>query len=130
MPPFSPSSRQLPISPSSDRLSSSGASPLSLAQIEARFKGRIWRGDALGSAADPVVSSGFDELDEALPGRGWPTRNLTELLLPAEGLGEISLLAPSLGQIACNERNILLIGPPYIPHMYAWENWVSIAGAL
>src|SRR4051794_18367800 len=116
------SSLQLPVSPSSAKLSSSAALPLSLAQVEARFKGRIWRGDALGSAADPVVSSGFHELDEALPGRGWPTRNLTELLLAAEGLGEISLLGPSLGQIACNERNILLVGTPYVPYMYAWEN--------
>ena len=39
--------------------------------------------------AEPVLSSGFDELDRELPGGGWPTRNLTELLLPAEGLGEI-----------------------------------------
>jgi protein ImuA len=98
------------------------ASPLSLLQIEARFKGRIWRGDALGSAADPVVSSGFDELDKELPGGGWPTRNLTELLLTAEGVGEISLLGPSLGQIAGSGKNILLVGPPYIPYMHAWEN--------
>ena len=95
-------------------------SPLSL--IEARFKGRIWRGDALGCLADPVISSGFNELDAALPGGGWPTRNLTELLLSAEGLGEISLLGPSLGQIARDERYILLVGPPYIPYMHAWEN--------
>src|SRR5574340_1564870 len=94
----------------------------SLLQIEARFKGRIWRGDALGYAADPVVPSGFDDLDKGLPGGGWPTRNLTELLLTAEGLGEISLLGPSLGQITGNGRNILLVGPPCIPYMHAWEN--------
>lgn len=97
-------------------------SPPSLLQIEARFKGRIWRGDALGSAADPVIPSGFDELDKELPGGGWPTRNLTELLLTAEGLGEISLLGPPLEQITGNGRNILLVGPPYIPYMHAWEN--------
>lgn len=97
-------------------------SPPSLLQIEARFKGRIWRGDTLGSAADSVIPSGFDELDKELPGGGWPTRNLTELLLTAEGLGEISLLGPSLEQITGNGRNILLVGPPYIPYMHAWEN--------
>jgi protein ImuA len=119
---------QLPVSPppllsgTSVKSVSSGSLPLSLLEIEARYKGRIWRGDALGSAADPVVSSGFDELDKELPGGGWPTRNLIELLLTAEGLGEISLLAPSLGQITGNRRNILLVGSPYIPYMHAWEN--------
>jgi protein ImuA len=127
------SSPQLPVSPppllsdASAKSVSSGSLPLSplplsLAQIESRFKGRIWRGDVLGSSPDPVVSSGFHELDKALPGGGWPTRNLIELLLSSEGLGEISLLGPSLGQMACNGRNILLIGPPYIPYMPAWEN--------
>ena len=96
--------------------------PLSLLQIEARFKGRIWRGDTLGSSAEPVLSSGFDELDRELPGGGWPTRNLTELLLPAEGLGEIGLLSAPLAQTTGNERNILLVSPPYLPYMPAWEN--------
>ena len=95
--------------------------PPSLLQIEARFKGRIWRGDALGSSAEPVLSSGFDELDRELPGGGWPTRNLTELLLPAAGLGEISLLGPSLAETTHNGRNILLVAPPYLPYMHAWE---------
>lgn len=95
---------------------------LSLLQIEARFKGRIWRGDALGASADPVVSSGFDELDKALPGGGWPTRNLTELLLPADGLGEIRLLSHALEQTTRSGRCILLVAPPYIPYMHAWEN--------
>jgi protein ImuA len=101
---------------------SSPLAPLSLLQIEARFRGRIWRGDALGSSAEPVLSSGFDELDSELPGGGWPTRNLIELLLPAEGLGEISLLSPPLAKTSHNGRNILLVGPPYLPYMHAWEN--------
>ncbi|MDN5751898.1 MAG: translesion DNA synthesis-associated protein ImuA [Nitrosospira sp.] len=101
------------------------SSPLaapSLLQIEAQFKSRIWRGDAFGSSPDEVVSSGFDKLDKALPGGGWPTRSLTELLLPAEGLGEIRLLSESLRQIIRRGGNILLVSPPYIPYMHAWEN--------
>jgi protein ImuA len=96
--------------------------PLSLLQIEARFRGRIWRGDALGFSNEPVLSSGFAELDRELPGGGWPTRNLTELLLPVEGLGEISLLSPPLAETTHNGRNILLVGPPFLPYMHAWEN--------
>ncbi len=98
------------------------APPLSLLQIEARFKGRIWRGDTLGFSAEPVLSSGFDELDRELPGGGWPTRNLTELLLPTEGVGEIGLLSAPLAQTTGSERNILLVSPPYLPYMPAWEN--------
>ena len=101
---------------------SSPLAPLSLLQIEAQFRDRIWRGDALGSSPDQVVSSGFNELDKALPGRGWSPQSLTELLLPAEGLGEIRLLSPSLEQITRNGRNILLVSPPRIPYMHAWEN--------
>ena len=96
--------------------------PLSLSQIEARFKSRIWRGNALGASDDPAISSGFQGLDKELPGGGWPTRNLTELLLPAEGLGEIRLLSPTLEEITRSERNILLVAPPYIPYMHAWEH--------
>ena len=103
-------------------VSSSLASPLSLLQIETQFRNRIWRGDALGSSPEQVVSSGFNELDKALPGGGWPTHSLTELLLPAEGLGEIRLLSPSLKHITQSGRNILLINPPHIPYMNAWEN--------
>ncbi|MCC2681755.1 MAG: hypothetical protein K0S36_1319 [Nitrosospira multiformis] len=98
------------------------SAPLSLSQIEARFRNRIWRGDALGASDDPVISSGFQELDKELPGGGWPTRNLTELLLPAEGLGEIRLLSYALEEITRSERNILLIAPPYIPYMHAWAH--------
>lgn len=103
-------------------LASPTSAPLSLLQIEARFKNRIWRGDAWGSSAETVVSSGFDELDKELPGGGWPAQSLTEILLPAEGLGEIRLLSQSLEQITRKGRNILLVGPPYIPYMHAWEN--------
>lgn len=96
--------------------------PLSLLQIETRFRDRIWRGDPSGSAPDQVISSGFNELDKALPGGGWSPHSLTELLLPAEGLGEIRLLSPSLEQITRNGRHILLVSPPHIPYMHAWEN--------
>jgi protein ImuA len=95
---------------------------LSLPQIEARFRNRIWRGDSAGSSPDQVVSSGIDELDKALPGGGWPAGNLTELLLPTEGLGEIGLLSRMLEQVTRAGRHILLVSPPHAPYMPAWEN--------
>ncbi len=101
---------------------SSPLAPLSLLQIETQFRDRIWRGDVSGSAPDQVIPTGFNELDKALPGGGWSPHSLTELLLPAEGLGEIRLLSPSLEQITRNGRHILLVSPPHIPYMHAWEN--------
>ena len=52
-----------------------------------------------GRHADHALPSGFDALDAHLPGGGWPRRALTELLLPQPGVGEIRLLADSLGRI-------------------------------
>lgn len=95
---------------------------LSLPQIEARFGNRIWRGDSAGSSPGQVVSSGIDELDKALPGGGWPVGNLTELLLPTEGLGEMGLLNRMLEQVTQAGRHILLVSPPHTPYMPAWEN--------
>src|SRR5687768_7637760 len=101
---------------------SASSTPPSLPHIEARFRDKIWRGDALGFSADPVVPSGFSELDRELPGGGWPVRNLTELLLPAGGVGEIRLLSQALGQITRSGKNILLVAPPHVPYMHAWES--------
>lgn len=95
---------------------------LSLPQIETRFRNRIWRGNAIGVSPDQVVPSGFQELDKALPGGGWPVGNLTELLLPTEGLGEIGLLSRMLEQVTQAGRHILLVSPPHTPYMPAWEN--------
>jgi protein ImuA len=95
---------------------------LSLPQIETRFRNRIWRGNATGISPGQVVSSGIDELDKALPGGGWPAGNLTELLLPIEGLGEIGLLSRMLEQATQAGRHVLLVSPPYTPYMPAWKN--------
>ena len=53
----------------------------------------IWRGRS--AARTEAVSTGFDTLDECLPGRGWPRSGLTEILVPRFGVGELSLLLPA-----------------------------------
>ncbi len=62
----------------------------------------IWRADErpADEIVGPVLTSGFAELDRELPGGGWPQGQLTELLLDAAGIGELSLLAPALAQLA------------------------------
>ena len=40
-------------------------------------------------------STGHAALDAVLPQGGWPRRALSELLLPADGVGELELLLPA-----------------------------------
>ena len=72
----------------------------------------LWLGHQLGRHADAAVPSGFIPLDAQLPGRGWPRRALTELLLPHPGVGEIRLLVPALVAAQQAERLVMLFDPP------------------
>lgn len=74
----------------------------------------LWRarGGAGGPAGAGTLPSGFAMLDAELPGGGWPVRALTELLLPAPGIGEIRLLAPLLATLAQAGRSVMLFDPP------------------
>lgn len=77
----------------------------------------IWRGreKALQTGLDHV-STGFAELDLALPGNGWPLGALTEVLHDQPGIGELRLLMPALARLSRQGRWIALIAPPYIPY--------------
>jgi protein ImuA len=72
----------------------------------------LWLGHQLGRQADSAAPTGFAELDAQLPGRGWPRRALTELLLPHPGVGEIRLLAASLVAVQQAGRLVMLFDPP------------------
>jgi hypothetical protein len=64
----------------------------------------------------PVIeASGWTELDEVLPGGGWQTGTVVELMPAATGIGELRLLLPALARITGAGRHITLIAPPYIP---------------
>lgn len=62
-----------------------------------------------------VEPSASPELDAALPGGGWQSGTLVELMPAETGIGELRLLMPALAQITRAERYIALISPPYIP---------------
>ena len=47
---------------------------------------------------------------------------LTELLLPADGVGELRLLWPTLARLSQADGMIALIAPPYLPYAPAWAN--------
>ena len=71
----------------------------------------LWRADEVDNAGGPVLASGFAELDRELPGGGWPLGQLIELLADDAGIGELSLLAPALAQLAQARRCTVWVLP-------------------
>jgi hypothetical protein len=82
-------------------------------------RGRLWRGqgNVLPRSALPT---GFTALDAVLPGGGWPAAALSEILLPADGVGELQLLWPLLARLSAQGGRIVLVAPPYVPFAPAW----------
>jgi hypothetical protein len=85
---------------------------------------RVWKlKDASAAPARPVWSTGKSSLDARLPGGGWPTASLIEVLLDDTGLGEVQLFLPAL--VACQRSAqdgtghapwLVWIGPPHEPY--------------
>src|SRR5580692_9727651 len=82
---------------------------------------RVWKlKDASAAPARPVWSTGKSSLDARLPGGGWPTASLIEVLLDDTGLGEVQLFLPAL--VACQRNTtgdapwIVWIAPPHEPY--------------
>ena len=75
----------------------------------------------MGSYQGAVTASGHAALDRELPNGGWPHSALIELLLHQSGCGEMRLLQPALLQIA-RQRRIVLLQPPHLPQLAAWED--------
>jgi len=70
-----------------------------------------WRGDPR-----PVQPTGFAALDAQLPGGGWPTGAIAELMPELAGIGELRLVAPALVAFAHAGRYIAWIAPPLLPY--------------
>lgn len=81
---------------------------------------RVWRGQPT-AAATAGHSTGFAELDAALPSGGWPEAALSEILMQAEGSGELQLLWPTFKRLAAAGERVVLVGPPHIPFAPAWR---------
>jgi protein ImuA len=76
----------------------------------------IWRGDRLAEAGADVLPTGFPELDEQLPGGGWPCGALTEILIGREGIGELRLLLPALVRASEQSGWVTWVAPPHLPY--------------
>ena len=97
------------------------AMPQQVVGLDALLAGRrVWRGRpaTLPPSAQPT---GHALLDAALPTGGWPDAALTELLLPADGVGELRLLLPTLARLTQASRDIVLVAPPYLPYPDGWR---------
>ncbi|MGH8145558.1 MAG: translesion DNA synthesis-associated protein ImuA [Rhodanobacteraceae bacterium] len=81
---------------------------------------RVWRGQParLPPSTQPT---GWSDLDSALPTRGWPEASLTEILLPADGIGELQLVLPTLARLTRNGEHVVVVSPPYLPYAPAWQ---------
>lgn len=76
----------------------------------------VWRGNDLGHSDARTVPSGFAPLDAQLPGGGWPTHSLSELLLPQAAVCEWRLLGPALPALLKElGSRIYLVAPPKEP---------------
>jgi hypothetical protein len=80
---------------------------------------RVWKGR---QSAQPlgVQPTGHAPLDEVLPTAGWPPSALSEILVAADGSGELQLLWPTLARLSNAAERIVLVAPPFIPFPQAW----------
>lgn len=85
----------------------------------------LWRARESGGqgSAPPGLPTGFTMLDRSLPGGGWPTQGLIEILTDRHGIGELSLLMPALATLCRGhgEREgsggwLAWVAPPYQPY--------------
>ena len=81
----------------------------------------LWHAGRSAAIAADGEPTGHDALDALLPQGGWPRRSLTELLLPADGVGELALLLPTLARMTQAGSTVAVIAPPYVPYAPAWQ---------
>ncbi len=81
---------------------------------------RIWRGRKTGHVPGGA-STGRADLDALLPGGGWPRHGVSEILLSADGLGELALVLPALAALGDRQHPVVLVDPPYLPFPLAWR---------
>ena len=81
----------------------------------------VWKAGRAPVSAAGGEPTGHAALDALLPQGGWPRRALTELLLPADGVGELALLLPTLARLTRAGDVVVVVAPPYLPYAPAWQ---------
>ena len=76
----------------------------------------VWRADQLGQSPARVLPAGHALLDAQLPGGGWPSAGLVELLQAQPVRHEWQLLLPALAaQVRAHRGPVALVGAPPAP---------------
>ena len=111
-----------------------------LSSLPPALKDALWSASQVSPGRQRACATGFAELDRELPGGGWPTHALTELLQPwpalASPLAEWRLLRPGLARLAsASGQSLVFVGPPLTPHLPGLQQagvaasrmvWVSV----
>lgn len=92
-------------------------SSLDLDALPTRIGAAVWRGAEMGATVNTVVPSGFAALDAELPGGGWPCGSLIEILQPQPSVAEWRLLATAIEQVVDSGKDVVVVGPPKMPHL-------------
>ena len=75
---------------------------------------QVWR--ATEQAQIRTEATGFEVLDRALPGGGWPLGAVSEILHAQLGVGELSLALPLIARMTQAGRPVALVAPPMLPY--------------
>ncbi len=81
----------------------------------------VWKQGRRPAGRPEALPTGFTGLDTLLGG-GWPAGAVTELLLEAQGIGELRALMPALRALQVSgvrgqqRRQLCWVNPPYIPY--------------
>jgi cell division inhibitor SulA/protein ImuA len=76
----------------------------------------VWRAGELEHACHPSLATGHALLDRELPGGGWPTGTLSEVLHDEVGIGEVAFLSAALARACEGDRLLAWIHPPHLPY--------------
>lgn len=92
-----------------------------LSSLPPALQDALWSASQVSPGRQRVCATGFAALDRELPGGGWPTHALTELLqpwpAPREPLAEWRLLCPGLARQTGRGQALVFVGPPLVPHL-------------
>ncbi|WP_073466586.1 translesion DNA synthesis-associated protein ImuA [Rhizobacter sp. OV335] len=86
-------------------------------RLPTQVEAAVWRADQIGNERSRVLPTGFQALDQALPGGGWPCASITEVLQLQPTVAEWRLLGPALKTAMEKGVELVLIGPPKLPHL-------------
>jgi protein ImuA len=93
----------------------------------------VWRAGELGGASARTVATGYDALNQVLPGEGWPLGALVEVLQAHAGQQEWGFAAPALAAIQREEpaKLTVLVGAPHLPFGPAlWARQINMQRLL